>query len=119
MGGKDLEFGSVDHCFPDTLPVPRTLLSMPFRVLIHPLTFLWIVPSSQGAALCPLSKLSLLPYLPSRRPRLCTLARGGGAAVPGTAGAGGGAAPRAPDAGCAPDLPGPACTPGRTFPAAG
>lgn len=55
----------MDHCFPDTLPVPRTLLSTPFRVLIHLLTFLWIVPSSQGAALCPLSRLSLLPHPPA------------------------------------------------------
>lgn len=34
-------------------------------VLRHPLSFLWIVPSSQGAALCPPSKPSLLPHPPA------------------------------------------------------
>lgn len=52
----------MDHCFsfhsyPPFLAIPCALKP--------PLTFLWIMPSSQGAALCPLSKPSLHPHPPA------------------------------------------------------
>ena len=114
-----VEFGSVG-----TIAFPSLFLSFALSPPCHPcplvlpLTFPRFTPSSQGPSLFPLSKPSLRPQ-PSLRSRLRALAGGGREAVPGAAGPGGGAAPRAPDAGCAPDLPGPACAPRRTLPAAG
>lgn len=55
MGDKGSEFGSVDHCFPATLPVPRTLLSTP-----SPVSSDTLCPSC-GSCLPPRAQLCVSP----------------------------------------------------------